>query len=72
MMSMFLFTHENQGIDAMLRKVALLALATVLPLAGIQMGMHVVPPIGLLAYFAGVAANGRLARRQAPAPARGH
>ena len=25
-----------------------------------------------LAYFAGVAANGRRARRQAPAPARGH
>ncbi len=42
---------------------------TVAGLIGIEAMFHVVPPLGLLAYFAGVAANGRLARRPAPAPA---
>jgi MFS family permease len=41
-------------------------------IVGIEAMFRIVPPLGLLAYFAGVAANQRFTSRQAPAPARSH
>jgi MFS family permease len=41
-------------------------------IVGIEAMFRIVPPLGLIAYFAGVAVNQRFSSRQAPAPARGH
>ena len=41
-------------------------------LVGIEAMFRIVPPLGLAAYFAGVAINQRYSRRQTPAPAGSH